>query len=79
MKAFKESVNYCLANNTVSMSMLYDTYTCVLNGEIQDCEKPAKPYNLLTNRRYQSPAVATRKVETYTRLVVPEPAVEVAA
>lgn len=79
MKAFEESVNYCLTNNTVSMSMLYDTYTCALNGEIQECEKSAKSHNLLTNRRYQSPTVATRKVETYTRLVVAEPAVEVAA
>lgn len=78
-KAFEESVSYCLSNNTVSMSNLCDTYVFILIGNSLEPEKPTKSNNLLANKRYQSPIVATRKVETYTKLVAAESAMEVAA
>lgn len=79
MQAFTEAVKYCLANNTVSMSMLYDTYISVFSGKRLEPEKQTKSYNLLTNKRYVSPVVATRKVELYTRLVALESSAEVKA
>jgi hypothetical protein len=77
MQAFTEAVKYCLANNTVSMSMLYDTYISVFSGKRLEPEIQAKSYKLLSNKRYISPVVATRKVESYTKLITVEASVEV--
>jgi len=68
-EAIAEAVRYCLKNMTVSMSQLYDTYQYVAQGNSLEKETPAKAYKLLANRNYQSPIVARRGLDTYTKLV----------
>jgi transposase len=66
---FEEAVKYCLKNNTVSVTQLFDTYSYLSQGNSLQSEMPQRKYKLLTNDRYQVPQVAKRNIGAYSSLV----------
>ena len=77
MKILEEATDYCVQNNTVSMSQLADTYKYLMTHDQRISTSNAPEYKLLSTNKITLPIVASGNINDYMELVEQDHGMEV--
>lgn len=69
LKILEEATDYCVKNNTVSMSQLFDTYNYLVKHEQLRVTSNNLEYKLISTDKFKSPLVASGNIKDYMELI----------